>query len=160
MRLASACRHLFPRETAGNVCVVTTLSPAHVPSSAGMPHHVLSLKESQQTNLILRIHIVGLFIKGIFWYMECIVRDVPIYYEAYGSGVPIIMIHGNTPDHRLMKGCLEPLFALRSGWQRIYFDLPGMGRTPGKEHIKGTDEVVLQQLWEEMMSAKVRFCLA
>lgn len=74
--------------------------------------------------------------------MECIVRDVPIYYESYGSGLPIIMIHGNTPDHRLMKGCMEPLFEQRSGWQRIYLDLPGMGRTPGKEHIKSTDDML------------------
>src|SRR5437016_65996 len=77
-----------------------------------------------------------------FQHMECIVRDVPVYYESYGSGLPIILIHGNTPDHRLMKGCLEPLFAQRSGWQRIYLDLPGMGRTPGKEHIKGTDDML------------------
>jgi pimeloyl-ACP methyl ester carboxylesterase len=74
--------------------------------------------------------------------MERIVRDVPVYYEAYGSGVPIILIHGYTPDHRLMKGCMEPLFVQRPGWQRIYFDLPGMGRTPGKEHIKSTDDML------------------
>ena len=74
--------------------------------------------------------------------MECIVRGVPVYYEAYGSGVPIIMIHGYTLDHRSMKGCMEPLFAQRSGWQRIYFDLPGMGRTPGNEHIKSTDDML------------------
>jgi pimeloyl-ACP methyl ester carboxylesterase len=74
--------------------------------------------------------------------MECIVREVPVYYESYGSGLPIILIHGYTPDHRLTKGCMEPLFAPRSGWQRIYFDLPGMGQTPGKEHIKSTDDML------------------
>jgi pimeloyl-ACP methyl ester carboxylesterase len=74
--------------------------------------------------------------------MECIVRDVPVYYESYGSGLPIILIHGNTPDHRLTKGSVEPLFAQRPGWQRIYLDLPGMGQTPGKEHIKSTDDML------------------
>jgi pimeloyl-ACP methyl ester carboxylesterase len=74
--------------------------------------------------------------------MECIVRDTPIYYESYGSGLPLILIHGYTPDHRLTKSCMEPLFAQRSGWQRIYFDLPGMGQTPGKEHIKSTDDML------------------
>lgn len=32
-------------------------------------------------------------------------RDVELYYEIYGEGIPIIMIHGCRPDHRLMKGC-------------------------------------------------------
>lgn len=74
--------------------------------------------------------------------MECIVRDVPLYYESYGSGLPIILLHGYTPDHRLMKGCMEPLFTQRPDWRRIYLDLPGMGLTPGKEHIKSTDDML------------------
>jgi pimeloyl-ACP methyl ester carboxylesterase len=80
--------------------------------------------------------------------MEYTSRDVPIYYEIHGSGKPIVMIHGWSPDHRLMKGCMEPIFqALETPWQRIYFDLPGMGKTPGKPWITGTDqmlEVVLE----------------
>jgi pimeloyl-ACP methyl ester carboxylesterase len=74
--------------------------------------------------------------------MECLVRDIPVYYETHGSGTPILAIHGFTPDHRLMTGCMEPLFADRPGWQRIYLDLPGMGRTPGAEHIKGSDDML------------------
>jgi pimeloyl-ACP methyl ester carboxylesterase len=74
--------------------------------------------------------------------MECIVRDIPVYYESYGSGFPIIFIHGYTVDHRLTKGCFEPLFVHRSGWHRIYFDLPGMGQTPVKEQIKSTDDML------------------
>ena len=74
--------------------------------------------------------------------MKCIVRDIPIYYESYGSGLPIILIHGYTPDHRVMKGCMEPLFEQRPGWQRIYLDLPGMGQTPGNEQITSTDDML------------------
>ncbi|MDQ2902973.1 MAG: alpha/beta hydrolase [Ktedonobacteraceae bacterium] len=74
--------------------------------------------------------------------MECIVRDVPLFYETYGTGVPIILLHGYGSDHRLMKGCMEPLFAQQPGWQRIYLDLPGMGQTPGKEQIKSTDDML------------------
>ncbi len=79
--------------------------------------------------------------------MECTVRNIPVYYESFGSGTPVVMIHGFSPDHRLMKGCMEPLFTRLSGWQRIYFDLPGMGRTPGSPEINSTDdmlEVVLE----------------
>ena len=64
--------------------------------------------------------------------MEYTVKDVPIYYEIHGSGTPILMIHGWSVDHRLMKGCMEPIFqSLDTPWQRIYFDLPGMGKTKG-----------------------------
>lgn len=75
--------------------------------------------------------------------MEYLVKDVPVYYEIYGSGTPVIMLHGWSPDHRLMKGCMEPIFqSLDAPWQRIYFDLPGMGQTPGRPWITGTDEML------------------
>ena len=75
--------------------------------------------------------------------MEYTVRDVTIYYEIYGSGRPIVMIHGWSPDHRLMKGCMEPIFqSMDTPWQRIYFDLPGMGKTKGQPWITGTDQML------------------
>jgi len=75
--------------------------------------------------------------------MEYTVRDMTIYYEIHGSGIPILMIHGWSPDHRLMKGCMEPIFqSMDTPWQRIYFDLPGMGRTPGQPWITGTDQML------------------
>jgi pimeloyl-ACP methyl ester carboxylesterase len=71
--------------------------------------------------------------------MEFTVRDVSVYYETYGSGTPIVMIHGWSPDHRLMKGCMEPVFeSLDRPWKRIYLDLPGMGRTKGRPWITGS----------------------
>ena len=75
--------------------------------------------------------------------MEYIVRDVTIYYEIYGTGLPILMLHGWSPDHRLMKGCMEPIFqSVDTAWQRIYFDLPGMGKTKGQPWITGTDQML------------------
>lgn len=75
--------------------------------------------------------------------MEYTVRDVNIYYEIHGSGIPVLMIHGWSPDHRLMKGCMEPIFqSLDTAWQRIYFDLPGMGKTQGQPWITGTDQML------------------
>lgn len=73
--------------------------------------------------------------------MECTVRGLPLFYESYGTGMPILMLHGFGCDHRLMTGCMEPLFT-EQGWQRIYLDLPGMGRTPGNAFIQGTDNVL------------------
>ncbi|MGG6313875.1 alpha/beta fold hydrolase [Paenibacillus macerans] len=69
----------------------------------------------------------------------CKVREAEIYYEEVGTGRPILMIHGFTVDHRLMSGCMEPVFRERPGWRRIYVDLPGMGRSRGYEGIADTD---------------------
>lgn len=75
--------------------------------------------------------------------MQCTVRDVNIYYEVYGEGTPIVMIHGWGPDHRLMKGCMEPIFqTINTHWKRIYFDLPGMGKTKGEQWITGSDQML------------------
>jgi pimeloyl-ACP methyl ester carboxylesterase len=54
----------------------------------------------------------------------------PLHLVAYGAGTPVLTIHGWTPDHRLMSGCLEPVFLRRPGYRRLYPDLPGMGASP------------------------------
>jgi pimeloyl-ACP methyl ester carboxylesterase len=74
--------------------------------------------------------------------MECELENLKIYYEVYGEGYPILMVHGFMPDHRLMKGCMEPIFKDRPNYKRIYFDLPGMGNTIGKEWIKNSDQIL------------------
>ena len=74
--------------------------------------------------------------------MECQLENISVYYEIHGEGHPLISLHGFSPDHRSMSGCLEPIFEHRSGWQRIYPDLPGMGKTPGKEWIANSDQML------------------
>ncbi|MBN1982205.1 MAG: alpha/beta hydrolase [Chitinivibrionales bacterium] len=64
-----------------------------------------------------------------------------IYYEVIGSGVPIVNIHGFYTDHRIMKGFMEPLFADQERFQRIYFDLPHMGKTKADKEIDSTDSI-------------------
>ncbi|GAA1516045.1 alpha/beta hydrolase [Kribbella lupini] len=53
-----------------------------------------------------------------------------LHHVSHGEGTPVLAVHGWTPDHRLMTGCLEPVFADLPGYRRIYPDLPGMGRSP------------------------------
>ncbi|WP_433157375.1 alpha/beta fold hydrolase [Kribbella sp. CA-247076] len=53
-----------------------------------------------------------------------------LHHVSFGDGVPVLSLHGWTPDHRLMSGCLEPIFADLPGYRRLYPDLPGMGRSP------------------------------
>lgn len=72
----------------------------------------------------------------------CKVGQAEIYYEDIGEGTPILMIHGFTPDHRLMSGCMEPVFRNRDGWRRIYIDLPGMGLTKNYHEISSSDDML------------------
>ena len=72
--------------------------------------------------------------------MECKLENITVYYEIFGEGYPVLMIHGWPVDHRIMKGCMEPIFETRLNYKRIYFDQPGMGKTKGEDWIKGTDD--------------------
>ena len=74
--------------------------------------------------------------------MNCLVRDIPLYYEEYGEGKPVLCLHGYAVDHRLMTGCLEPVFAKTQGYRRIYPDLPGMGRSPAAAWLRSADDML------------------
>lgn len=65
-----------------------------------------------------------------------------LHFVEHGEGVPVLALHGWTPDHRLMSGCLEPVFAGRRGYRRLYPDLPGMGRSVASGDIASSDDVL------------------
>ncbi len=52
------------------------------------------------------------------------------------------MLHGRPNDHHVMKTAFEPIFSQREGWQRIYLDLPGMGKTKGGSWLNGNEDVL------------------
>jgi pimeloyl-ACP methyl ester carboxylesterase len=74
--------------------------------------------------------------------MECMVKGIPIHYEEYGAGLPLLLLSGSGLDHRYMTYHLEPLFGERPGWRRLYPDLPGTGQTPGADWISGQDDML------------------
>ncbi|MBY8988056.1 MAG: alpha/beta hydrolase [Candidatus Lokiarchaeota archaeon] len=74
--------------------------------------------------------------------MECKLKNTIIYYKTYGEGLPIINLHGFTLDHRVLEGCMEPIFNKRNGYKRIYFDLPGMGKTKAESWIKNSNQML------------------
>ena len=74
--------------------------------------------------------------------MECELENIKLYYEVYGKGYPVLMLHGFPIDHQVMKGCMEPIFESRENYKRIYFDLPGMGKTKGEKWIKNSDDML------------------
>lgn len=58
-----------------------------------------------------------------------------------GSGLPLLALHGFPVDHRLMSGCLEPLFEPGESIRRIYPDLPGLGASSG-DGVSSTRDVL------------------
>jgi pimeloyl-ACP methyl ester carboxylesterase len=74
--------------------------------------------------------------------MECNLGDIAIFYETYGTGRPIVMLPGRPSDHRVMERFMEPLFAQRDDWLRLYPDLPGTGRTPGVDRLATHDQML------------------
>ncbi len=74
--------------------------------------------------------------------MECELENSTMYYEIYGDGRPILILHGSPLDHRHMLSAMEPLFEHRGGWKRIYPDLPGHGKSSVAESITDQEQVL------------------
>jgi pimeloyl-ACP methyl ester carboxylesterase len=67
--------------------------------------------------------------------------DMTLHHVEFGAGTPVLALHGWNPDHRLMLGCLEPLFERRPGYRRLYPDLPGMGKSPA-DTVSSSDDML------------------
>ena len=63
-----------------------------------------------------------------------------IYYVIHGNGIPIITLHGHGVDHNIMKGFIEK-FICNDAYKRIYFDLPGFGKSKITRKIKNADKM-------------------
>ena len=75
--------------------------------------------------------------------MNIDVKNLSVHYEVAGEGFPLLALHGWGVDHRLMSGCLEPVFRNSPlPCRRYYPDLPGMGATPGTPSIAGSDDML------------------
>lgn len=74
--------------------------------------------------------------------MDCTVHATNVHYEDIGVGVPVVNLHGWPAEHGQMLQMMEPLFADRRGWRRIYVDLPGMGKTRGPAWLTSHDQML------------------
>ena len=89
--------------------------------------------------------------------MDTFINGAKIYYQIIGTGTPVIMLHGWGVDHKIMSGCMEPVF--ESGlqnFQRIYIDLPGMGKSKESDRIKNSDNMleIISQLIDTIIPNK------
>lgn len=55
--------------------------------------------------------------------------DYNLYYETIGEGKPMVILHGFGGNGGFMKACMEPIFNTQDKYQRIYIDMPGMGKS-------------------------------
>lgn len=71
------------------------------------------------------------------------IDGVMINYQIIGKGVPIVFLHGWGVDHLIWKNQIEKIgaFKLRK-FQRIYFDLPGMGNSITNHKIHNSDDML------------------
>ena len=74
--------------------------------------------------------------------MRIVARGTPLRYEEVGQGRPIILFTGWALDSRFMIRHYEPIFEQRSGWRRIYPDMPGMGMSPRADWIHSQDDML------------------
>lgn len=69
-------------------------------------------------------------------------RDINMNYEIIGDGKPVLLLHGFGCSLELMKYCMEPVFGMKEGYQRIYVDLPGMGQSGACPKLAAADKIL------------------
>ncbi len=76
-----------------------------------------------------------------------------IHVQVLGEGKPVVILHGIGCSMEMMQACLEPVFAKKAGYRRIYLDLPGMGASTGSLANASADailEILMQVLAREV----------
>jgi pimeloyl-ACP methyl ester carboxylesterase len=74
--------------------------------------------------------------------MRCDLPNISVYYEEYGEGHALLVLPGWGLDSTTSAYVMEPYFTRRSGWRRLYPDLPGMGQTVGPDWLTSHDQVL------------------
>ena len=69
-------------------------------------------------------------------------KDQTIYYEEYGEGLPLIVLHGLSLDSMCMINAIENTSINLKGFRRIYIDMPGMGQSPRHNMANNTDSIL------------------
>ncbi|MCM3163324.1 alpha/beta fold hydrolase [Metabacillus litoralis] len=67
-------------------------------------------------------------------------KDSQLFYETYGEGHPILILHAMGTDHRSMTAWIEPIFHNMKGFQRIYIDIPAHGKSKIGKSLKSTQD--------------------
>ncbi|WP_340257933.1 alpha/beta fold hydrolase [Brevibacillus borstelensis] len=92
--------------------------------------------------------------------MTAIWKDT-LSYACHGEGKPLVILHALGTDHRAMEAWMEPLFANRPGWLRIYIDLPAHGHSQVKNGGRTSEDMlaIILEFLDDFIPGK-RFALA
>lgn len=74
--------------------------------------------------------------------MECELEGTTLHYEVHGEGRPLLILPGWAASARYSAHFNESLFGALAGWQRVYLEPPGYGRTPGAPWIANMDGIL------------------
>lgn len=74
--------------------------------------------------------------------MESRVGTAIVHYVEHGAGIPLVALHGAGVDHREIEAALEAVVP-KTGYRRIYPDLPGMGQSTATGLNTNEDVVTL-----------------
>ncbi|QDK71192.1 alpha/beta fold hydrolase [Lactococcus protaetiae] len=70
------------------------------------------------------------------------VNNLKLHYEVLGKGKPLVILHGLAGNLETMEAVFEPVFNEKSGFQRLYVDLPGMGKTNAPLEFASSDAIL------------------
>lgn len=72
-----------------------------------------------------------------------LIDGTDLYYKIYGKGMPMLILHGWGVEHHIWANPLESILKnKKSKYQRIYIDLPGMGRSIASPDIHNSDDMI------------------
>ena len=74
--------------------------------------------------------------------MECKVRDITMTYDEVGTGTPLLVLDGWGYSGRMTMIGSEPAYGARTGWRRLYPELPGHGKTPMPSWLRSPDDML------------------
>ena len=74
--------------------------------------------------------------------MEIVAGGTSVGFDDIGEGRIAVFLHGMPANRAQMVHYFEPIFTERTGWRRLYPDLPGMGTTPGTEGLSNQDAML------------------
>lgn len=69
-------------------------------------------------------------------------KNQNIYYEEYGEGLPLVVLHGLSLDSLCMINAIENTGINLKGFRRIYIDMPGMGQSPSHGLANNSDSML------------------